>query len=67
METVSAESVSLTRVVQRHVHDQLVAGAAVQAVSAHSHHLNHIGGVGCQILDDRPLGVQRGRLSERTA
>lgn len=45
----------LTRVIYGHVHDQLVARAAVQPVGAHSHNLDHIAGVGHQVLDYCPL------------
>ena len=65
-ETVSAGSVGLTGVIQGHVHDQLVAHAAVQTIGAHSHNLYHVAGVGHQVLDDRPLVAVGRRLREGT-
>lgn len=45
----------VTRVFQRHVHDDLVAPSSSESVSADSHDLNHVAAVGHQAADDGAL------------
>lgn len=52
-------TVALTGVVDRHVDGQLLAHAAVQTVGADRHDLNHVAGVGHQVLQYGPLGNDR--------
>ena len=64
-DTGGTGTVALTRVVDGHVDRQLVTHTAVQTVGAYRHHLDHVAGVGQQVLEDRPL-VDRGRITRRS-
>lgn len=46
---------ALTRVNHGYVHYQLITLTPIQTISAHSHHLHYIAGVGLQVLDDGSL------------
>lgn len=51
---------ALTGVVGGHGDRQWVAHASVQVVGAHCHHLDHVAGVGQQVVQYRPLVDREG-------
>lgn len=54
----AAGAIGLTRIIQGHVHCQLVTHSAIQTVGAHGNYLHHVTSVGHQVLNDRPLVVK---------
>lgn len=58
-DTRAAGAIGLTRIIQGHVHCQLVTHSAIQTVGTHSNHLHHVTSVGQQVLNDRPLVVKK--------
>lgn len=55
----AAGAIGLTRIIQGHVHCQLVTHSAIQTIGAHGNNLHHVTGVGHQVLNDRPLVVRK--------
>lgn len=55
----AAGAIGLTRIIQAHVHGQLVTHSAIQTIGAHSNYLHHVTSVGHQVLNDRPLVVEK--------
>lgn len=58
----AAGAIGLTRIIQGHVHSQLVTHSAIQTVGAHGNYLHHVTSVGHQVLNDRPLVVEKTKL-----
>lgn len=55
----AAGAIGLTRIIQGHVHCQLVTHSAIQTIGAHGNNLHHVTGVGHQVLNNRPLVVKK--------